>query len=438
MTDSLRSMTSWAVRTNLKTASDRDLTLQYRRGIYHAAPSKRKAFKQKYPTLGHYKRKHLQTVARDLYDRDVPLPRTRQLTVRQQANHIKMLQELHDVNAARHFIIGPQSQDGQPTHTPPLPHVQDLAQQYMTHPRSPTKGDKDASIEAALSREFSYRFLPLSKRRRASDSTKARLTLNFKPSHSGEAANALAELIHDPIANPSVSQAKMMGPDKLGQRTDDAIVYFSGTDHHAARNTAANLEAHMSADAFANHTPFGMARIPKGNKGRSYFKGISYAETAPGGSSSHGSERKKIIAAAVQNFRDLGGKTQRDMEGHIGYQAYRHGYNPGAPAFVVTRAQKSILQQIKSGEARANFDNIVPRRKILQQIGSGAARTNFNNIAARRNMARQAPAPVNNRNLFQRFFSARQAPAPAPAPAAAPAPANNQNVFKKLWASVFK
>lgn len=406
------------MQTHLKTTSDRDLTLQYRRGIYNAVPSKRKAFKEKYPTLEHYKKKRLQTVARALYDDDVPLPRTRQLSLGQQSSHIKMLQKLHQANSTRHFIVGPQSEDGQETHTPPLPHVQNLAHQYMTHPKSPTKGDGKRSLKAALSREFSYRFLPVPRRRGASDSNKSRLTLNFKPSHATEAADGIASLIQDQFSNPTVSQAKMMGPDKLGQRTDDAIVYFSGANYNAARDTAANLEAKVSADAFANHTPFGMERVLKGNKGRSWFKGISYAETAPGGSSSHGSERKRIIAAAVQNFRDLGGKTQRDMEGHIGYQAYRHGYNPGAPAFVVPRAQKKILSQIKSGHARLNFINIGISRKNAQEAHAPAP----------------APAPVDNRNMFQKFFSSR----PAPAPASVPAPANNQNAVKKFFSSIFR
>lgn len=301
MSDSKRSMTNWAMQT------------------HHTAPAAADNTR-------------LQEVARRLYDRDVPTPTAPQLSESGQVAHITYLERLHDQMGRRGtpFQIAPQSDDRlrRQDRLSPVQNIRELM-----------KGGH--RLREALAYEFAYRILPNPARPKAPDQSSSRLTMNIDPRYSRHAAHSLSRLVTQQADNPTVTQAKIMGPDKLGQRTDDAVLYMRGHDDRKARQTAANLSAMMDPQGMVEHTPFGMTRLGTG---------ISYAETVGGDSTSHGSARKKIIAAAVAEFRRPGithAGNEQEMSGRVGYQAYRHGYNPEAPAYAVRQSRKDMLSQIR-------------------------------------------------------------------------------------------
>ncbi|MGI0116155.1 T3SS effector HopA1 family protein [Zooshikella sp. RANM57] len=291
MPDSLQSMTQWATQTHTSSAG----------GATNA---------------------QLQQRARTLYD--THSPGSTQLSQPQQMNHLLSLQQLH-ADPTVPVQVYPQGNRGE------------SPAQYMLR-----RGFRRAA------HKFSYRIMPLT----GPINSRARITLNINPQRSQQVSQAMAREL---VSNRSVRQTKMMGPDRLGQRTDDAIMYMRHHSFRTAQRTARRISQRVNdPTAFVQHTPYGMEPIPG-------MPGMSYSEAHPALSSSHGTARKQIIANAVESFRTLGGHRDTDQEnmaGHIGYHAYRMGFNPNAPAFVVKRSHKRLLQSIRDYPTQKRNANI--------------------------------------------------------------------------------
>ncbi|RDH43971.1 T3SS effector HopA1 family protein [Zooshikella ganghwensis] len=291
MPDSLQSMTQWATQTHTSSPG----------GASNA---------------------QLQQRARTIYD--THSPGSNQLSQPQQMNHLLSLQQLH-ANPSIPVQVYPQGNRGE------------SPAQYMLR-----RGFRRAA------HKFSYRIMPLT----GPIHSRARITLNIDPQRSQQVSQAMAQEL---TANTSVRQTKMMGPDRLGQRTDDAIMYMRRHSFDTAKTTAQSLAQRVNdPTAFVQHTPYGMEPIPG-------MPGMSYSEAHPSLSSSHGTARKQIIAKAVESFRTLGGHRgtdQENMAGHVAYHAYRMGFNPNAPAFVVKRSHKRLLQSIRDYPTQKRNANI--------------------------------------------------------------------------------
>lgn len=267
--------------------------------------------------------KELQRAARGIYDAMAPTPKLPALDKTAQRAHIGKLQEIHaapDIPVK----IAPQSQDDRDAADRSSP-----ARHLQRHPNT------------ALT-EFAYRFRPDDKRKRDKKGRSGRLTVNMNPERSQEVASALGGLLSDKTANPNLRALKVMGPANIGQRVDDAVLYLRGHDERGGKVVAANLEKALEGtpDALVNHGPPGMLRVGRG---------ISYAETAPGDSSSHGSARKKIVASAVEDLRKIGGG---DLQGHVSYRAFRSGYNPNVPSHALPTGRAALMKDIPAAAAK--------------------------------------------------------------------------------------
>lgn len=218
MSDSKRSMTSWAMQTHTSTP----LTAT---------------------------NKELQKRARTIYDSDSP--HSTPLTQQQEVGHLKLLSQLG--KASPDLQVYPQSRGSSSS-------VDDLVT---------TRGhDRAAS-------EFSYRIMPTD---RSGSKSSGRVTLNFDPSRSGDVAIGMA---HQLLTDPNVAQTKMMGPRLLGQRTDDAILYTKQKDFSEAIKTGKSFGNRFSNSPFVDHTPLGMEPLP-GQTGRSYSETVPHLSSSHG------------------------------------------------------------------------------------------------------------------------------------------------------------
>jgi hypothetical protein len=238
-----------------------------------------------------------------LYSKSTPNEKHAQMSPKEQKGHIEHLSQIRKKGEA---LVYPQ---GDNKKRDPV--------EYMSK-----KGEKKAT------NKFAYRFFSTEKQREKKPES-SRLTVNIKPS----SANGFADVLADTVTQESttkggiVRQAKIMGPANIGQRTDDAVVYLNGTDPGKARTLAGSIQD-QTPGMRVRHSPPGM---------ESMAPGVSYAETKPGGRSSHGSERSKIVADAVQDAKQTvaAGKSTDVREALP--QALRraidkHGYDPDNPS----------------------------------------------------------------------------------------------------------
>ncbi|WP_118988023.1 TcdA/TcdB pore-forming domain-containing protein [Photorhabdus sp. CRCIA-P01] len=144
--------------------------------------------------------------------------------------------------------------------------------------------------DAVIGNAEAFRVLPkdFAQRHGARGKLGARLTINVDKAHFNALARTLTQLFNDDNRG-WLEQAKIMGPKNLGSRTDQAVIYLSRAGVEHAQTISGKLGELLPATAFVEHTPTGMYRVSKG---------ISYSETAEGGSSSHGQSRAQLIAAA--------------------------------------------------------------------------------------------------------------------------------------------
>ncbi|MCA6223024.1 TcdA/TcdB pore-forming domain-containing protein [Photorhabdus antumapuensis] len=147
-----------------------------------------------------------------------------------------------------------------------------------------------SQTDAVISNAEAFRVLPkdFAQRHGARGKLGARLTINVDKTHFNALTRALTQLFNDDNRG-WLEQTKIMGPKNLGSRTDQAVIYLSRAGVEHAQTISGKLGELLPATAFVEHTPTGMYRVSKG---------ISYSETAEGGSSSHGQSRAQLIAAA--------------------------------------------------------------------------------------------------------------------------------------------
>lgn len=266
--------------------------------------------------------KALKRITRETYDAMAPKPAPAALSKRAQKAHIQTLEALH---ASRDvpLKIAPQSQDKRTADN------RDSPAEYL-------KANPDKALG-----EFAYRYRPDDKRPSDPQGRSGRLTVNMNPKRSRSVSMALGTVLSDPVANPNLRALKVMGPANIGQRVDDAVLYLRGHDERGGKVVASNLRKELQGtpDALLDHGPPGMLRVARG---------ISYAETVPGDSTSHGNARGKIVAAAVQDYRSLGGA----MRHHVSYRAFRSGYNPELPSHAIAPARMQLMADIPGAAAR--------------------------------------------------------------------------------------
>lgn len=199
-----------------------------------------------------------------------------------------------------------------------------------------------------------YRILPKDYRRRyvSSSNLMARLTVNVNKENYNSLAKALIQIYeHDP--QKRVIQAKIMGPRKLGNRTDQAVIYLSEASIETAKEVSQQLKALLPPDALIDHTPVGMKRLTKG---------ISYSETVEGQSSSHGESRALIMAKAVTESLLTGERVKNTLPRAL----QRFGYDVKEPALISQAVKDSFL---KNGLVEENIaPNTLYSSRDIQQF----------------------------------------------------------------------
>ncbi|RAW69216.1 hypothetical protein CKY06_17605 [Photorhabdus sp. S15-56] len=184
----------------------------------------------------------------------------------------------------------------------------------------------------ALNNAEAFRMLPKDFAQRYGTRGKlgARLTINVNKAHFNLLARALPQLFNDNNRG-WLEQAKIMGPKNLGSRTDQAVIYLSKAGIEHAQTISEKLSELLPATAFVEHTPTGMYRVGKG---------ISYSETAAGGSSSHGQSRAQLIAAAgTQSLL-----TDIPIEKALTHTLQTRGYDVHNPALLSQALRDSELK----------------------------------------------------------------------------------------------
>lgn len=263
------------------------------------------------------------------YVASAPDPLPTKLSVEEQRSHMAHLQQMH-ASKDTSFTIYPQAHDKRAKKASP--------QEYMEENES-----------RALS-SFAYRFSPDPHREHEPSGKSGRLTINMDPKHSKEVASKLGQVLDDTESNPTLRAMKMMGPARLGQRVDDAVMYLKGHNPEAARQTAKHVTEALSGTkgALIDHTPPGMEHVATG---------ISYAETKPGDSTSHGTARRKILAQAINQFRTnqkAFPSQEMNMQHHVQTAAFKAGYNPNMPSRVIRPERGALMKQLgKVGDSVA-------------------------------------------------------------------------------------
>ncbi|EYU16865.1 TcdA/TcdB pore-forming domain-containing protein [Photorhabdus aegyptia] len=189
-----------------------------------------------------------------------------------------------------------------------------------------------SQTDDALDNAEAFRMLPkdFAQRYSARGKLGARLTINVSKVHFNVLARALTQLFNDDNRG-WLEQAKIMGPKNLGSRTDQAVIYLSRAGIEHAQTISKKLNELLPATAFVEHTPTGMYRVGKG---------ISYSETAAGGSSSHGQSRAQLIAAAgTQSLL-----TDIPIEKALAHTLQTRGYDVHNPALLSQALRDSELK----------------------------------------------------------------------------------------------
>ncbi|MBS9439733.1 hypothetical protein EAE91_22080 [Photorhabdus noenieputensis] len=189
-----------------------------------------------------------------------------------------------------------------------------------------------SQTDDALGNAEAFRMLPKDFAQRYGTRGKlgARLTINVSKAHFNLLARALPQLFNDDNRG-WLEQAKIMGPKNLGSRTDQAVIYLSRAGIEHAQTISEKLSELLPATAFVEHTPTGMYRVGKG---------ISYSETAAGGSSSHGQSRAQLIAAAgTQSLL-----TDIPIEKALAHTLQTRGYDVHNPALLSQALRDSELK----------------------------------------------------------------------------------------------
>ncbi|MFJ4142015.1 T3SS effector HopA1 family protein [Pseudomonas sp. NPDC089734] len=161
-------------------------------------------------------------------------------------------------------------------------------------------------------KEF-YRITPEPVREKSE--TMGRLTIGVQPQYASQLIKAMGAMVKN---EDSIFSGKVDGPERYGSRTDSAILYVKG-DFQQAQELGQKLKSlsGLPPEAFISHTPPGMQALDKG---------LSYAETVRGQSSSHGDSRSAIILDALHR---KGGS----LESRLKEALVDKGYNPENPAF---------------------------------------------------------------------------------------------------------
>lgn len=155
----------------------------------------------------------------------------------------------------------------------------------------------------------------------------SRLVLNPHPKHMPLLASAMASVISktDEILHGKVGAYKW-----LGNRSDDAILYFCFPDVNCARSVAETLKEEIK-NANNGEMPNDMF-LPVQPPGSEFVdNGIYYAETASGHQDSVAIDRGKIVAKAVLQSRNGTNSLSENVR-----QACREsGYDPDNPARIL-------------------------------------------------------------------------------------------------------
>ncbi|WP_353242002.1 TcdA/TcdB pore-forming domain-containing protein [Providencia sp.] len=200
-----------------------------------------------------------------------------------------------------------------------------------------------------------YRILPKDYRQRYLGSSKlmARLTVNVNKQNYDNLAAALINL-YDNDPQKRVTQAKIMGPRKLGNRTDQAVIYLSEASVESAKEVGQQLKLLLPSDALIEHTPTGMKRLTTG---------ISYSETVEGQSSSHGESRALMMAKATTESLLTGEKLKNTLPRTL----QRFGYDPKDPA-LISQTIKDKFLKIGLSDPSLEVSIIQPSRDIQQFV----------------------------------------------------------------------
>lgn len=195
-----------------------------------------------------------------------------------------------------------------------------------------------------------YRLLPKDFNGRYNNNSilMSRLTINVKKEHYFSLAEALVYLYERDPHN-KIMQSKIMGPKKLGNLTDQAVIYFPNASLQDAIEIANELKELLPEDAFVEHVPIGMHRIDKG---------ISYSETLKNQSSSHGEVRAEIMAKAVSESLLTG----KPVEECLDHQLSIYGYSVENPALISQSVREASHDISLAGSS--NRVDVLPSKDI--------------------------------------------------------------------------
>ncbi|TQV87754.1 T3SS effector HopA1 family protein [Aliikangiella coralliicola] len=195
------------------------------------------------------------------------------------------------------------------------------------HQRQRTNGTwaNEAPLGNRASNLFAYRINPVNPQ-----GSTGRFTINSRQDQGLQLAQALEHEVNPATKKSFVTQSKMKGIDRLGQKTDDAIVYFnSKPSWNQRRKMAKRIRSNVQT---TDYTPQGMDRIKPG---------VSWAQrpqhvdpTKPAYSTSHGTAHATIIEAAIRSTAKHYGNnmTQANFDKVYSYKLKRAGLNANNPA----------------------------------------------------------------------------------------------------------
>ena len=155
----------------------------------------------------------------------------------------------------------------------------------------------------------------------------SRLVLNPHPKHMPLLARAMAFVISK---TDEISLGKVGAYNWLGNRSDDAILYFCFPDMSCARSVTETLKEEIK-NANNGEMPNDMF-LPVQPPGTEFVDtGIYYAETASGHDDSVATDRGKIVAkAVVQSGNDIS-----LLSKNVRQACLESGYNPNNPAQIL-------------------------------------------------------------------------------------------------------
>ena len=170
----------------------------------------------------------------------------------------------------------------------------------------------------------------------------ARLTINVNKENYILLSKVLID-IYKYDSQRKIIESKIMGPNRLGLMTDQAVIYLAEADLELAKEISQRIKSLLPEDALIEHYPKGMEKLTTG---------ISYSETIDGQLMNPSESRVPIVAKAVVESLLTGNRLQKILPRML----QRYGYNSKHPA-LMSQVTKDIY--FKTELSDTNLETVV-------------------------------------------------------------------------------